>query len=654
MSSVAAEDRHRLTASTGVAALGLDALASCAYGPESIVLALAVAGSAGIGFTLPVMLVIVGLLAVLVVCYRQVIDAYPDGGGAYTVARDNLGPRAGLVAAASLVVDYVLNVAVSVAAGVAALTSAFPVLLPWTVELCLAVMIAVALVNLRGIVAGARLFAVPALVFVGSLAVLIVVGLVRGGPIAPLPAAEAVAAPQTVGILLILAAFANGCAALTGVEAIANATPSFRAPRRARARRAEAGLGLVLGTLLIGLALLVQRFGAGPVQGRTLLSLLAEGSIGTGPFYLLIQLVTVALLALAANTSYGGLPVLAARLASDGALPHVFGLRGDRQVYRASIMVLSVLAGGLLLVAGGQVAVLVPLFAIGVFVGFALCQAGMLRHWYLDHGPRWRRRAALNLLGTVLTAAAAVLLVVEKFAAGAWLIVVVIPLLVALFDGVRRSYARIGEVLEIGACPRRPRNDPSVVVVPVVGISRLTEESVSAALSMGDRVVAVHVVLGDEDDDRARVASLQRNWREWQPDVRLVLLAADDEQGRPSRVLGPSIIRYLRSLAEPGTERVLLLIGEVAPDHWWQQVLFNNRGAVVARYAGRHSTAVICRLRFRLLPRPTTAPPPTVRRSRGLVLPRTGGTPPTAATRPPPAPPRADHGAGGVTASRDV
>lgn len=619
---VAAQDRHRLTASTGLAALGLDALASCAYGPESIVLALAVAGTAGIGFTLPVTLVIVALLGVLVICYRQVIAAYPDGGGAYTVARDNLGPRAGLVAAASLVVDYVLNVAVSVAAGVAALTSAFPGLLPYTVELCLAVLVAVAAVNLRGVVAGGKLFAVPALVFVVSLVVLIVVGLLRGGPLAPLPVTDAVVTPQTVGILLILAAFANGCSALTGVEAIANATPSFRTPRRVRARRAEAGLGIVLGALLIGLAVLIERFNAGPVEGRTLLSVLAEGSIGTGWMYYVVQFATVLLLALAANTSYGGLPVLAARLAADGALPHVFGLRGDRQVYRASILVLTVLAGVLLLVAGGEVTVLVPLFAIGVFVGFALCQAGMLRHWWRERSPRWQQRASLNLLGTVLTGTAAIVLAAEKFSAGAWLIVLVIPLLVVLFSAVRRAYTRIGKVLEIDACPRRPRIDASVVVVPVVGISRLTEEMLSAALSMGDRVVALHVELGDEADDRAEAADLQRRWQEWRPDVSLVLLAAVDEDDHPSRVLGPAIARYLRRLAEPGTERVLLLIGEVAPDHWWERALFNRRGAVVARYAGRHSTAVVCRLRFRLLPRTTPVPVTEPRRPRGLVLPR--------------------------------
>jgi amino acid transporter len=451
-----AEDRHRLGVLTGIAALGLDALASCAYGPEAIVLALAAAGAAGIVLTVPVTLMIVALLAVLVVSYRQVIVAYPDGGGAYTVARDNLGPRAGLVAAASLVVDYVLNVAVSVAAGVAALTSVVPSLLPWTLELSLAALLLVAGVNLRGVLAGGRAFALPAATFVAALTVVIAVGLVRAEPLHALPPPSQSGVTAGVGILLVLAAFANGCAALTGIEAIANATPSFRRPRASRAARAEFGLGLTLGLLLIGLAALIERFGARPVDGRTLLSLLTEGSIGTGAGYLVVQFTTVVLLMLAANTSYGGLPVLMARLAADGALPHVFGLRADRHVYRSGLLVLTVLAGGLLVFAGGQVNVLVPMFAIGVFIGFSLCQAGMVRHWWLLRTGRWRARLAVNAVGTVLTAVAALVITAEKFGEGAWLIVLVVPLLVAVFVGVQLAYRRIGHDLGVDVQPARP------------------------------------------------------------------------------------------------------------------------------------------------------------------------------------------------------
>jgi amino acid transporter len=585
------EDRHRLGVLTGVAALGLDALASCAYGPEAVVLALAAAGAAGIHLTLPVTLLIVALLAVLVASYRQVIAAYPDGGGAYTVARRNLGPGAGLVAAASLVVDYVLNVAVSVAAGVAALTSAFPALLPWTLELSLAALLVVVGINLRGVLAGGRLFAVPAAIFVGALAVLIVVGLVRGHPLHPLPAPSPVTVTASVGVLLVLAAFANGCAALTGIEAIANATPSFRADRAARARRAELGLGITLGALLIGLALLIQLFGAQPTDGRTLLSLLAQGSIGTGPGYLVVQFATVVLLMVAANTSYGGLPVLLAKLAGDGALPHVFGLRADRQVYRAGIVLLSVLAGGLLVFSGGQVNVLVPLFAVGVFVGFALCQLGMVRHWLRQRGPRWRPRLAINGMGCVASTVAAVVVTVEKFTEGAWLVVLVVPLLVALFAAVQRAYLRIGGDLGVDRQPGSPRPATSVVVVPVVAITRLAEKMLCTALSMGDRVVAVHVVFGTEPAEVAEARDFQRRWVSWQPDVPLVLLDS------AHRVLGPPIARYVRSLSE---EHVVVLIGEVRPEHWWERVLFNRRGAVVARFIGRNTDAVVCALRFPL------------------------------------------------------
>ncbi|KAA2263487.1 APC family permease [Solihabitans fulvus] len=591
-----------------MAGLGLDAIASVAYGPEAVVLVLAGAGIAGIGWTLPVTLLVVLLLGVLVACYRQVITAFPDGGGAYTVATTHLGRRAGLVAAASLVVDYVLNVAVSVAAGVAALTSAFPALLPWTTELCLLVLLLVTLVNLRGVAMSAKLFAVPAAIFVASVLAVIVVGLVRGAPLHALPETTQPVGVGSVGLLLVLAAFGNGCSALTGIEAIANATPSFRAPRRARARRAEAWLGLLLGVLLIGLAVLIQKFDIRPVDGRSVLSLITEGSFGNGAVYLVVQLATVLLLALAANTSFGGLPVLAAKLARDGYLPHVFGLRADRMVHRHGVLVLAVLAGVLLAVTRGRVDVLVPLFAIGVFVGFALAQVGMVRHWLAERGRNWLGRALLNGFGALLTVAALVDVTASKFLAGAWLIVLVIPVLVLLLMAVRRAYNRIGELIGVGAVPDRPRRTGCVVVVPVVGITRLTSESLSAALSMGDTVIAVHVSFDDEQEQARR---LQREWEEWQPDVPLVLLDS------AHRVLGPPVAAYVRSLTD---ERVVVLIGEIEQARPWQRLLGNRRGAVVARHVGRTTSAVVCRLRFRLGQRPT---PPTDRRmplSKGLYL----------------------------------
>lgn len=416
----------------------------------------------------------------------------------------------------------------------------------------------------------------------------IVVGLVRGAPLHPLPTTTQPVTVGSVGVLLVLAAFGNGCSALTGIEAIANATPSFRRPARRRARRAEAGLGLLLGVLLIGLAVVIDRFDARPVAGRTILSLVTEGSLGHGVGYVIVQLSTVLLLALAANTSFGGLPTLLARLAKDGYLPHVFGLRADRMVHRYGVITLAGLSGALVLVTGGQTDLLVPLFAIGVFIGFFLCQVGMVRHWRRTRGRWWPTRAALNGLGAVLTALALVDVTAAKFLSGAWLIVLVVPLLVLLFGAVHRAYRRIGAKIGVGTLPERPRRTGSVVVVPVVAITRLTSECLSAALSMGDRVVAVHVCFADDREQTRRFA---REWHSWRPEVPLVLVDA------VHRVLGPPVVRYVNSLAE---DRVVVLIGEFEPTRWWERVLRNRRGAVVARAVGRETTVVVCRLRFRL------------------------------------------------------
>ncbi|HEY8982929.1 MAG TPA: APC family permease, partial [Streptomyces sp.] len=330
-------ERHRLTAVTGLAALSLDAMASVAYGPEAIVLVLAAAGARGLGYTMPVTLAIAALLAVLVASYRQVIAAFPDGGGSYAVARAHLGARTGLVAAASLVLDYVLNVAVAVTAGVAALTSAFPSLYGQRLWLCLAVLVVITGVNLRGIVESAKVFIVPTAVFVGSVFALIGAGLLRSAPVSTVTAsghASVLADNATsVGALLLLKAFASGCAALTGVEAIANAVPTFRVPRVKRAQRAEVALGAVLGAMLIGLSVLIGRFHLQPVAGVTVLAQLADASLGHNWAFYVLQFTTMILLALSANTSFGGLPVLLKLLARDNYAPHVFALKADRQVH---------------------------------------------------------------------------------------------------------------------------------------------------------------------------------------------------------------------------------------------------------------------------------------------------------------------------------
>ncbi|MEU3755261.1 APC family permease [Streptomyces olivoreticuli] len=599
-----AEDRHRLTATQGLAALSLDAMASVAYGPESIVLVLAAAGAYGLGFTLPVTLAIAALLAVLVASYRQVIAAFPDGGGSYAVAKRHLGRRTSLVTAASLVLDYVLNVAVSVTAGVAALTSAFPSLYDDRLWICLAVLALVTGVNLRGIVESAKWFMVPTAVFVGSILTMIVAGLLRDAPASTEAAtghASVLAGNATaVGALLLLKAFAAGCSALTGVEAVANAVPSFRAPATRRAQRTEVALGALLGVMLIGLSVLIGRFHLQPVEGVTVLAQLADASLGHNWAFYVVQFATVVLLALAANTSFGGLPVLMGLLARDNYLPHVFGLKADRQVHHHGVLALAAVSALLLLFSGGDVNTLVPLFAIGVFVGFTICQVGMVRHWRQERSPKWRGKALLNGFGALLTGVSAVVVTATKFAEGAWLIVLALPLMVLAFEAVHRAYGRIGDRLGLGRVPEAPRRCHSLVVVPVSSLSRLTSKALTAAVSLGDEVVAVTVAQPDAEGRQA-AESLRRDWELWDPGVDLVELPA------PSRSLGGPIVAYVRELSDRHPDnRVTVLIPEVEPAHVWQRLLQNQRGAVVAHAVRRDTDAVICRLRFRLGTEPPT------------------------------------------------
>ncbi|WP_405653335.1 APC family permease [Streptomyces sp. RK9] len=588
-------DRHRLTALQGLAALSLDAMASVAYGPEAIVLVLAAAGGYGLGFTLPVTLAIAALLAVLVASYRQVIAAFPDGGGSYAAAKTHLGRRSGLVAAASLVLDYVLNVAVAVTAGVAALTSAFPELYGDRVALCLGVLVVITAVNLRGIVDSARVFIAPTAVFVGAILTMVAVGLFRDGPVSTETAQGHASVlsdnATTVGALLLLKAFASGCSALTGVEAIANAVPSFRTPRVKRAQHAEVALGALLGVMLIGLSVLISRFGLQPVEGVTVLAQLTDASLGHNWAFYVVQFATMILLALSANTSFGGLPVLMSLLARDNYLPHVFALKADRQVHRHGVIALAVAGAGLLVFSGGDTNTLVPLFAIGVFVGFTLCQTGMVIHWRKAGKPA---KALLNGFGAVLTGVSAVVVTATKFTEGAWLIVLALPAIVAVFEVVHRAYGRIGADLGLGRVPEPPHRDHSLVIVPVSGLSRLTCEALNAAVSLGDEVRAVTVTY-DDVEDRAAARSLRRDWELWGPGVELVELPST------ARTVGRPVAEYVRKVYQyhPGT-RVTVLIPEVEPAHLWQRLLQNQRGAVLAHAVRRDTDAVICRLRFRL------------------------------------------------------
>lgn len=585
-------ERERLTVPEGLAALSLDALSSVAYGPEAIVVVLAVAGSTGLEYTVPITVAIVILLTALVFSYRQIIEAFPNGGGAYAVAGRHLGRYASLVAAASLTIDYLLNVAVSISAGVAALTSAYPSLYNDRVWMCVLILALITAVNLYGMAEAAKAMIVPTVVFVAAIFAVIAAGLLRSHPVTA-PTHPSSTAVTTVGALLLLRSFASGCAALTGVEAIANAVPTFRKPRVKRAQHTEIALGTLLGVMLLGLSVLIRKFHVAPNPTKTVLAQLTDAAIGHNVGFYVVQFATMVLLALAANTSFGGLPVLASLLARDNNLPHVFWLRADRQVYRYGVVVLSVIALVLILAAEGNTQALVPVFAIGVFIGFTLSQAGMVRHWYLDRSPGWHWRAALNGLGAVLTAVVLVIQLVAKFHQGGWLVLVAVAVLVAVFEAIHRAYQRIGTALHLGALPGPPVRRRCLVIVPVGAVNVLTQEALGEALALGDEVRALTVVHTEAPDERAD--QLREAWSAWRPEVPLTVVRS------PTRSLTRPVVDYLRKVsAEDQHDRLVVLIPEMHLSRPWLRLLQNQRSAVLYHAIRRHTDAVICRLRYRV------------------------------------------------------
>ena len=586
--------KDRITPIEGLSALSLDALTSVAYGPEAIILVLAVAGAGALHLILPVTIAIVALLAILVFSYRQVIDAYPMGGGAYAVSRANLGTNTSLVAAAALVVDYTLTVAVSIAAGVASLESAFPGLSGATVPLCLGILLFITVLNLRGLGETARAFLLPTMVFIVGLLAIIAIGLIHPlGLDQPQPGTSQIPTTglKTVTVLLILRAFSAGCSALTGVEAIANGVPLFREPRAVRAKRTEMLLGVILGAMLLGLAVLARRWQVGPRTGQTVLSQIMAMAVGRGVVYYVVSITITIVLALAANTSFGGLPVLASLVAKDHYLPHLFTLRGDRQVFSNGIVVLAVMAGALLVAVRGNTNALIPLFAIGVFIGFTLSQTGLVVHWWRTRPPGWRRRAAINALGAVITAIATVVFLVSKFTEGAWVVVIAIPAFVLLFLRIHAYYQRARERLQIGETPRRPVPKRTIVIVPVNQVSRLTEHALCEAESLGQEVRAVTVVLSRGEEGDRDADNLLHEWRTWDPGVPLHVL-----HNEYASVVQP-IVEFIDDVREEHPDdQIVVLIPVVRPPKGRYRILHNQTDLVLSAALHGRDDLVVARV----------------------------------------------------------
>jgi amino acid transporter len=617
--------KEQITPVEGLSALSLDALTSVAYGPEAIIVVLAVAGGGALHIVLPITVAIVLLLAILVFSYRQVIDAYPGGGGAYAVSRANLGPQASLVAGAALIVDYTLTVAVSIAAGVGALTSAFPSLTSATVPLCLGFLAVITLMNLRGLGEAARAFLLPTMLFIFGLLAIIAVGLFHPLALhAPQPGHSLLSTHglQAVSLLLILKAFSSGCSALTGVEAIANGVPLFKEPRVVRAKRTELMLGVILGLMLLGLAVLARRWHIGPRSNQTVLSQIMGEAVGRHWAYYIVSLTITIVLALAANTSFGGLPILASLLARDNYLPHLFSLRGDRQVFANGIWVLAGLSAGLLIAVGGNTNEMIPLFAIGVFTGFTLSQAGLVVHWWRTRPPRWSHRATINGFGAIVTAVATVIFLVSKFAQGAWVVVVAVPTFVFLFTRIHAYYKRAGAELGVGIVPGKPSRKRTLVIVPVTNVSRLTEHAIAEALSIGQEVVAISVVLDQGDEGRNATEELERTWAAWNPGPPLRILHTEY-----TSVVEP-IVAFIDEARERSDRQIVVLIPVVIPARLRYRILHNQIDLVLSAALRNRTDVVVARVPMPLATVARILAPATIARNETDAIDKSALSPP--------------------------
>jgi len=596
-----ASSHERLNNFAALAVLSSDALSSVAYATEEILKVLVLTGSAAVlGDSIWIAGAIALLLLIITLSYQQTIRAYPNGGGAYIVAHDNLGVYPGLVAAASLMIDYVLTVTVSIASGVDALNSAVPQLLPFKVGVCLLLIILITIANLRGLRESGQIFMLPTYAFIISVFILIAAGFYHQatGQIHANPPVlkEAV---EPLGIFLVLRAFSQGCTALTGVEAISNGVPAFKPPEWKNARTTMLYMGLILGSMFLGITHLANAYQIvpDPTGKQTVLSQLGHNILGDGPLYYYLQFATLLILALAANTSYADFPRLSSLLARDGYMPRQLALLGERLVFSNGIILLSVFGAGLLIIFEGSVDRLISLYALGVFTSFTLSQAGMVRHWFKERGAGWQPRAMMNGLGAITTAVVLLVILETKFLSGAWIVVVAVPILVSLFRAIHRHYQFVAEEISIKDLPPRgyiPRPKAEVVTHPAVVIvgqlNKGTVEALDYARSIGDEVIAVHVDVGTTDGEK-----LQQQWQELEPDIPLVVLES------PYRELVSPICKFVYDYEahHPGVLSTIIITAFVTRN-WWESLLHNQTAFFLKRALRAKKSRVVTTVRYYL------------------------------------------------------
>ncbi|HLH21623.1 MAG TPA: APC family permease [Chloroflexota bacterium] len=567
--ATAQEMQERLNKIRALAVFSSDALSSVAYGPEETMRVLVLAGGGALALTMPISIAIVVLLAIVVISYQQTIRAYPSGGGSYIVANDNLGRIPGLVAAASLLIDYVLTVSVSIASGADALVSAFDALLPFKLVLTIAAVLLIMLANLRGIRESGTIFALPTYVFIASILGLVAVGAFRAvtGQLIPVPPTQPVVAAQPLTLFLLLSAFAQGCSAMTGVEAVSNGVPAFKPPESRNARITLIWMGTLLGTMVLGVGFLASHLAIvpDPTEAETVVSQIARATIGDGLFYYVLQFATALILVLAANTSFADFPRLASILARDRFMPSQFAFRGDRLAFTTGIVALALLAIALLVGFRGSVNALIPLYAVGVFSSFTLSQAGMVMHWRRLGGPGAQRSMVINGVGAVATGIVTLVIAVTKFEHGAWMVIILIPILIALFLAIHRHYQRAQEQLQ-AETPIRPEAVHLRVIVPVSGLNVPARQALALARAICEHPAALYVAQTTEDGDK-----LRREWHAEQVPVPLAIIES------PYRSLVGPILAYIDAVRQAHPKDTLMVIlPEFVPSHWWEHFLHNQ------------------------------------------------------------------------------
>jgi amino acid transporter len=569
-----AQARHeRLSKPLGLAVFASDNLSSVVYASEEILRVLVIAGAAAMVLAVPVSVAIAVVIAIVISSYRQTILAYPQGASDYIVAKDNLGPLAGLTAGAALLIDYTLTVAVSVSAGIAALTSAVPALFPYRVLLCVAAIALIAVGNLRGIRESGKLFALPSYLFILAFLLLTAMGFARypwGGTAAPAPPAAAMEPMGALSAFLILRAFASGAVALTGIEAVADGVPAFKPPEVVNARAVLAILGVIMITLFVGTTTLTVLYGIVPAEEETVISQLARAVFGGGPLYYGVQIVSMLILVLAANTAFADFPRLAFFMARDGYLPRQLRNRGDRLVYSNGVVILAVTAAVLVMIFYGSTHALIPLYAVGVFTSFTLSQTSMVRRWLRTHPPGWWWRSVLNGTGAATTALVLVVVAASKFADGAWIVVVLITGLVMTFLAIKSHFDDVARQLSLdGFDP--PRAKEHTVLVLVGDLHRGVVEAIQYAQALSPSAKAVYVEIDPE-----RTHRLEQRWGRYGMGAPLIVLTS------PYRSLLGPLLEYIDHLQEQREKHVVtIIIPEFIPARWWQNLLHNQTALLV-------------------------------------------------------------------------